>query len=151
MPTTYLICCNLLTIGKSCAFYLESHGINSVPTLLSAKQLNDSNSEVRHDNKNAGFPNDELDSDEIWCHPRRIYYITKFAKERLVFENSCLEIMTMVAVRNKKTGLIQRFLKVTPFLTYDITFLSTLELMLSHRSPNSIVEALCKLTIGFLA
>lgn len=127
-----LIVCNFLIVGRSCAFYLESHGINSVPTFLSAKQLNDSNSEVKHDNKNTGFSSHELNSAEIWCHPRRIYYITKFAKERLVFENSCLEIMTMVAVRNQKTGSIQRFLKVTPFLIYNVIFLFRLGLKLSH-------------------
>ena len=116
--TTSLILCNFLTAGRSCAFYLESHGINSVPTFSSAKQLNNSNSEVKHDSKNFGVSSDELDSADIWCHPRRIYYITKFAKERLIFENSCLEIMTMVPVRNQTTGSIQRFLKVVPFLIH---------------------------------
>ena len=112
--STSLIPCNFLIVGGSCAFYLESHGINSVPTFSSAKQLNNSDSEVKHDSKNS----DKLDSGDIWCHPRRIYYITKFAKERLIFENSCLEIMTMVPVRNQTTGSIQRFLKVAPFLIY---------------------------------
>eukprot|EP00794_Sanderia_malayensis_P006114 gene6114-6818_t len=81
---------------------MKTSGKSKIPTFANPEDMV---TELVH-NFTSGNYSVLLSKDNIWCHPRRIYYFTRYGKERLIFENSCSEIFSTL-----HNGSITRLVK----------------------------------------
>ncbi|XP_065067074.1 uncharacterized protein LOC135692722 isoform X2 [Rhopilema esculentum] len=132
--------------GKGCMFYMTSFGASRIPTITGPLQLNQSGTYLKLSSNNRSLSN-ILSLRDTWCFPRRIYYLTKFGKERLIFENSCLETMDISMIFNSNIGSFNHYLKFIPSNQSEWDVLNgkllKIEIICKSRAKNTTKLASC--------